>query len=418
VLELMDIGGPTMLSSASKGEERIVICDPADRESVLAMLESRLPFDGEFREHLAAKADFVVSKYRMLTTRYRGKGAFEAIHGTHFATCLYGENAYQTPAALYSTNSDDPLALDKFQLVDGKPMGYNNWCDLDRALQTITHIAAGLEVNTGEFPLMAVGVKHGNPCGVSYGIDWSGILQQVIEGDQLAIMGGLIMTNFTIREEQADVLLTHKMPTGKRRLIDVIAARSFSPEALGNLKRKGDKCRMVANEELIKIGLHSLDTAPRFRYVRGGFLKQPNYTYVPNFSDGSVVCHGAPRLDLVPDLVLAWAIGSTSNSNTVTLVKYGMLIGNGVGQQDRVGAAELAIARARRSGHDIKDAVAYSDSFFPFDDGPRTLVDAGVDAIFTSSGSVHDNDTIALCKERGVTLYMVPDKIGRGFYGH
>jgi AICAR transformylase/IMP cyclohydrolase PurH len=45
------------------------------------------------------------------------------------------------------------------------------------------------------------------------------------------------------------------------------------------------------------------------------------------------------------DAILAWAIGSTSNSNTITLVKNGKLIGNGVGQQDRVGAGQLALSR-------------------------------------------------------------------------
>ena len=117
-------------------------------------------------------------------------------------------------------------------------------------------------------------------------------------------------------------------------------------------------------------------------------------------------------------MMLAWAIGSTSNSNTLTLVKNNQLIGNGVGQQDRVGAAQLAITRAKRSGHDVAGAVAYSDSFFPFTDGPQTLIDAGTTAIFTSSGSVKDKATIDVCAKHGVALYMIPDQVGRGFFGH
>jgi len=118
------------------------------------------------------------------------------------------------------------------------------------------------------------------------------------------------------------------------------------------------------------------------------------------------------------DIVLAWAVGSTSNSNTVTLATGGRLIGNGVGQQDRVSCCELAIKRATDAGHDIRGAVAYSDSFFPFPDGPETLITAGVAAIFATSGSVRDHETTELCEKRHVTLCQVPDTAGRGFFGH
>jgi phosphoribosylaminoimidazolecarboxamide formyltransferase/IMP cyclohydrolase len=119
-------------------------------------------------------------------------------------------------------------------------------------------------------------------------------------------------------------------------------------------------------------------------------------------------------------LVLAWAIGSTSNSNTITLVNSNRLIGNGVGQQDRVSAAELAIKRAQDAGHGhrLKGAVAYSDSFFPFPDGAQKLIDEGVSAILTSSGSVKDEEVFETITEAGVSLYTVPDSAGRGFYAH
>lgn len=117
-------------------------------------------------------------------------------------------------------------------------------------------------------------------------------------------------------------------------------------------------------------------------------------------------------------MVLAWAVGSTSNSNTITLVKGGQLIGNGVGQQDRVGCCELAVKRALDAGHATEGSVAYSDSFFPFPDAPAVLADAGVKAIWATSGSVRDAEIQALCAERGVVLLQVPDTLGRGFFGH
>lgn len=56
--------------------------------------------------------------------------------------CAYGENAWQTPASLFTSHTNDSLALDCFKLVEGDTPSYNNWCDVDRLLQTITHIAA------------------------------------------------------------------------------------------------------------------------------------------------------------------------------------------------------------------------------------------------------------------------------------
>ena len=184
------------------------------------------------------------------------------------------------------------------------------------------------------------------------------------------------------------------------------------------LERKGDKCRFISNSALANLGQCNLDTAPRFRYVRGGFLKQPNYTYVPDLSAPELEKIGNIKVRDYPDILLAWAIGSTSNSNTVTLVKGGHLIGNGTGQQDRVGGCKLAISRAKDAGHETKGAVAYSDSFFPFTDGPQALAKAGIKTIFASSGSVMDRDVIAFCLKKNISLVLVPDKIGRGFFGH
>ena len=408
VIEQTDIGGPTMIRSGAKGG-RVVVCDPDDRQKVLDWLKAGEPADG-FVDELCAKGEFIIAKYCMTSARYLSDGKYVGFFGERIATCRYGENAQQAPAYLYSNGSYDPFALDKFKVVEGAPPSYNNWCDIDRLLQTITHIAAVSEVNFGFVNQIAVGGKHGNPCGASMGQGVNLITKNVMSGDPLAIFGGLIMTNFKIDAETADTLV------GK--MLDGIIAPEFSPEAIDKLRRKADKCRFVVNPALADLGVKCLDRSPRFRNVRGGFLAQPNYLYVPRFLDEAIRQYGSATVENEADMLLAWAIGSTSNSNTITLVKDGRLIGNGVGQQDRVGAAKLAIGRAIRSGHGVGGAVAYSDSFFPFPDGPQTLIDAGVSAIFTSSGSVKDNETIDVCLKNHVALYMVPDAVGRGFFGH
>ncbi|MFO0702804.1 MAG: hypothetical protein U0514_02975 [Candidatus Andersenbacteria bacterium] len=66
----------------------------------------------------------------------------------------------------------------------------------------------------------------------------------------------------------------------------------------------------------------------------------------------------------------------------------------------------------------MEGAVAYSDSFFPFVDGVQVLAEAGIRAVLTSSGSVNDDVVRQYCLEHDVQLFMVPDAIGRGFFGH
>lgn len=331
--------------------------------------------------------------------------------------CKYGENGYQTPAALFSSGTADPLALDKFEVVQGTAPSYNNLCDLDRLLQTSTHIAAGFEVNFGEVPFMAVACKHGNPCGASAGRSPVEVVQKAIEGDLRAVFGGLVLLNYDADEEIAETLMTHEMDEG-RRLLDGIIAPGFSEGAIETLKRKGDKCRLLANPVLKILDRNSLDASQRLRYVRGGFLAQPNFTFVPELQSDDVERSGEAGEGVAEDMILAWAIGSTSNSNTVTLVKDARLVGNGVGQQDRVGGCKLATMRATDAGHGTDGAIAYSDSFFPFVDGPEALAEAGVKAILATSGSVRDGEVADFCTGKGITLFRYADSIGRGFFGH
>ncbi len=432
VIEKTDIGGPTLIRSGAKGR-RITICDIDDREKVIEWLKEG-EHNGEDTENLinnlSAKAEAAISRYCAVSSEYHSDGLYKSIFGKKVLEPAYGENAYQIPAFLYRLHGTkkDPLAVVNWQLVAGSPLSYNNICDLDRMMQTITHIGAGFEKNFGKIPAVAIGAKHGNACGSGVAENEIDAVDKMLQGDLRAIFGGSVMLNFPVDEKIAEELI-HKFAGESRRLLDIVAAPSFSDEAVEILARKKGKCRILVNKNIEKAGLSSIDTEKRFRYVRGGFLLQPNYTFVPEIKN--------------EDVLLAWGIGSTSNSNTITLVKKGRLYGNGVGQQDRVGAAKLAIFRADdaakfasdqqensaalpasglRHGHnfpaDLQDAVAYSDSFFPFPDAPEVLINRGIKTIFSTSGSVNDEKVIELCKQKGVHLLLLPDGEARGFYQH
>ncbi|MDP1845914.1 MAG: hypothetical protein Q8L09_04175 [Candidatus Moranbacteria bacterium] len=426
VIEATDIGGPAMIRSAAKGG-RIVICDPSDREKVVKKLKNNGDISKEERIELAAKAEYVISKYCLESAKFHSKEKYNGAVGEQVAETLYGENAYQTPGKLYSNltptlslsrRGSDSLALDKFKVLTEMAPSYNNICDIDRMLQTLTHIAAVFEINSVSAKYYGVAVKHGNCCGASYGDDKIEVIKKVVEGDPRAIFGGLSMFNFDFDEAEAEILLTHLMENGKRRLLDGIVTAGFSEKALELSRRKKDKCRFIVNPALENLNKNNFDTTKRLRYVRGGFLTQPNYTFVLDYNHPEIRIQGEIDEKNKSEILLAWAISATSNSNTITLVRDGKLIGNGVGQQDRVGCCELAIKRAKDAGHESEGAVAASDSFFPFSDAPEVLIDAGIKAIFATSGSVNDGEIQKLCADKSATLIQIPDKLARGFFGH
>ncbi len=465
VIEKTDIGGPTMIRSGAKGG-RITICDKEDRGKVIKWLQDGEPNKESFLNDLRAKAEIVVARYCAVSGIYHSGGKYSGIFGEKVLECAYGENAYQKPASLYKNlqreinEKKDMLAISEWQLVAGSPLSYNNICDVDRMLQTMTHIGAGFEKNFNKVPHVAIGAKHGNACGVGVaeallppadGSKASATIEAVdkmLVGDLRAIFGGSVMLNFHIDEKVAEELI-HKYIVEGRRLLDIVSGPSFSPEAIEILSRKKGKCRLLVNPAILKAGLGALDMQKRFRYVRGGFMEQPNYTFVPDLRTTPLSREGQSFLE---DVILAWAIGCTSNSNTITLVKDGRLVGNGVGQQDRVGAAKLAIFRAddaakfvwaqekqnsstflHPSGGTFRgensvslvpkeanliNATAYSDSFFPFPDAVEVLINRGIKTIFSTSGSVNDPKIIELCKNKNVNLILIPDTEARGFYQH
>lgn len=436
VIEKTDIGGPTLLRAAAKGR-RIVLSAREQRQQVIEWLKSNKPNESAFLEQLAARAEYEVTRYTMTLAKYLGGNSVSGAIARLSVSTVYGENPQQTDAGFYADNrvAVDPLGLDHFEFVKGVPRSFINMTDIDRLLQMATHIAAGFEHNFKEFPAIAIGVKHGNACGAAVAKTHAEAAQKMIDGDIRAIFGGVVMITGVIDEEVADVLMHYRMHKGNSRLLDGVVGSGVTDGALAMLTRK--KLRVVINPALANLTKKSLDTNRRIRPVRGGMLAQPNYTFIQDLSADYMQFHGAKLTDRQKrDMILGWAIGSTSNSNTIALVKEGKLISNGVGQQDRIGASQLALTRTTTQFPDLqevddnltmtihlrkqklKGTVAYSDSFFPFPDGPELLAKAGVTAILTTSGSVADEQVIKALTDAGVSLAMVPDTIGRGFFGH
>ncbi len=435
VIAQTDIGGPTMLRSAAKGR-RIVLSHAEQRQPVLEWLKAGKPDEESFLDELGARAEYEVARYVLSSAKYLNGTNVSGSVARLSTPTKYGENPQQATAAFYSDNrvAVDVLGVDQFEHVQGMERSFINMTDIDRLLQTVTHIAAGFDKNFGDVPSIAVGVKHGNACGAAVATSPVEAVQKMLLGDTRAIFGGVVMINAEIDKEVAEALMHDAMEGDRPRLLDGVIGASVTDEALELLSR--NKLRVVVNPALKDLSDKSLDSSRRQRPVRGGALEQPNYDFVIDLKADYMQQHGEVSDQQKRDLILGWAIGCTSNSNTITLVKDGQMIGNGVGQQDRVGAGQLALTRTNNEMPELSEdgdnlilkvtlnkkklagGSAYSDSFFPFPDGPELLAKAGIKAFLTSSGSVGDEAVIKTLTDAGAGVLMLPDKLGRGFYMH
>ena len=126
-----------------------------------------------------------------------------------------------------------------------------------------------------------------------------------------------------------------------------------------------------------------------------------------------VAC-GETTEELWGDLLFAWRVCKHVGSNAIVIAKDLATIGIGGGQTSRVDAVELALDKARTHGHDLQGAVLASDAFFPFPDGPKAALDAGVTAIIQPGGSRRDDEVTAAVRAAGATMILT----GRRHFRH
>jgi phosphoribosylaminoimidazolecarboxamide formyltransferase/IMP cyclohydrolase len=105
--------------------------------------------------------------------------------------------------------------------------------------------------------------------------------------------------------------------------------------------------------------------------------------------------------------VLAWRVCGRTSSNAIVLANKGATVGIGAGQQSRVAAAELAVAKAKVRA---KGAAAASDAFFPFADGLDALVAAGVTAVVQPGGSIRDAEIVAAADAAGLAMLLTAER--------
>jgi phosphoribosylaminoimidazolecarboxamide formyltransferase/IMP cyclohydrolase len=114
-------------------------------------------------------------------------------------------------------------------------------------------------------------------------------------------------------------------------------------------------------------------------------------------------------------MLRAWLVVCETRSNAVVFWKDNMSLAIGTGQQDRIGAIETCIDKARRYGHNLQGSIMASDGFLPNIDNVQAIADYGVAGIIQPGGSVEDNDLVEACNKHGITMVLTGERAFRHF---
>jgi phosphoribosylaminoimidazolecarboxamide formyltransferase/IMP cyclohydrolase len=387
-VEQIDIGGPSMVRGAAKNHPSVAIVTSPDRyPDVLAALAEG-GFTLEERKRLAAEAFAHTASYDVQVASWMGSVLTDTSDATGFpawvgatwdrsAVLRYGENPHQ-PAALYASWTGGLAAAEQ---LHGKEMSYNNFVDTDAARRAAEDFAA---------PAVAI-IKHANPCGIATGADVAEAHRKAHACDPVSAFGGVIAVNRPVSLELAEQVA--------EIFTEVIVAPDYEDGAVEALQAK-------KNIRILRCPVDDRHDGVEFRRISGGLLMQRvDHVDAPGDDPATwtlTTGEAAPD-DVLADLAFAWRACRAVKSNAILLAHDGASVGIGMGQVNRVDSCRLAVSRA---GERAAGSVAASDAFFPFEDGPQILIDAGIRAIVQPGGSVRDELTVQACQAAGVTMYL------------
>ena len=377
IIENIDIGGPSMVRSAAKNHKDVlIVTDPADYDELLERIKND-DIDLTYRQKLAMKAYNLTAFYDSVIARYfselTGKEAKYKTYGFEKESNLrYGENPGQE-AALFN----DPFVkglMDKMEVIHGKEMSYNNYNDLNPALE----LAQELGKNA------VVALKHQSPCGVALKDSVYESYIKAYECDSQSIFGGIVAVNGIVDENTAKKM--------NEIFLEIIAARDFSKEALEVLTQK-------KNVRLVKINFENETVKEEIRYLNGKVLIQSK-----DFGEDQVevVTDKKPSEAEIKDLLFAQKVVKYVKSNAIVVAKDMQTLGCGAGQQSRVWALESIKDHFKE--RDYADAVLGSDAFFPFPDTVELAHKMGIISVIQPGGSIKDKDSIDTCNEYGMSM--------------
>ncbi len=389
-IENIDIGGPSMLRSAAKNHEDVlVVVDPQDYQRVLEALQAGT-VSLSLRRELAQKVFSHTARYDCLIAQYFHSQLAETSE-QQFPSLLsltykkiedlrYGENPHQGGAIFQDSQTKDASVCQAKQL-HGKAMSYNNYLDANAALELVK-----------EFDETAVViVKHNNPCGVALGDTPVEAYVHARETDPISAFGGVIACN-----RDVDLAMAKEVTS---TFVEVLIAPAFTEEGLAELQRKKD-LRLLAVGPLESAQPDLLD----MKKIVGGLLVQHrDLGSLRELGELNLPAQRQPTNDEYQACDFAWKVCKHVKSNAIVFATPRQTVGIGAGQMSRVDSVKLAQMKAHLP---IKGCVMASDAFFPFRDGIDAAAAAGITAVIQPGGSIRDKEIIQAVDEHQMAMIL------------
>jgi phosphoribosylaminoimidazolecarboxamide formyltransferase / IMP cyclohydrolase len=393
-VEMIDVGGPSMLRAAAKNFAHVAAVSSADQYGIVL---------DELREHGEVS---LATRRGLARAAFATSAAYEAAIASWFGETeafpeqitlafrkerdlSYGENPHQA-AAFYREDGARRHLLSKVEQLGGKELSYNNLADLEGARRVARELALPA----------AVIVKHANPCGVAVAATIDEAWERALAADPVSAFGCVAVLNRPVGAELGARIAEH--------FVEVLLAPGYDDEAVEALRAK-KALRILCDRERRSETPGERD----LKRVLGGLLVQERDGDVEGRETMRVVCGELTEAQW-GDLLFAWRVCKHVSSNAIVIARDLQTIGVGAGQMSRVDSVRIAVEKAREHGHDLAGASLASDAFFPFADGPELALAAGVTAVAQPGGSRRDGEVIEAVEAAGAAMVFT----GRRHFKH
>ena len=416
LLEMVDIGGPTMVRASAKNHVNVIItCDPQDYPSVLQDLSSG-KVSLETRRSLALKAYEHTAGYdsaiaNELAARWVGRPEDSddteeqtsrlpntmsvAAHKMH--TLRYGENSHQAAALYVDPGAPEGKTLVTAKVEGDKAMSYNNYSDADATLRLCRALSTDEWPNTSH---ACVIVKHNNPCGVALAASQVDAYKDALASDPESAFGSIICFNEIVTLDTAQAMA--------ELFIEVLIAPGYTQEAKDFIMQKGN--RRLLTIESPNDRLAPLERKRILKQIEGGWIVQTEEPPIIDWASAKTVTERAVTNEEIDSMKFAVRVCEQVKSNAIVMVQGLATVGIGPGQTSRVEAVRIA---ARRAGERAKGSVLASDAFFPFADGLEQAAEAGASAIVQPGGSIRDQEVIDAANRLGIAMLFTGHRLFR-----
>ena len=351
IIENIDIGGHALIRAAAKNYKDNIVLFSSDQYDMFMNNYRTIRNRSEYRRDLARQAFDYISEYDIAISNHFNslrstRKKYYSLTKTH--DLKYGSNPQQNDASIVTLDKD---TSEPFKVLNGD-IGYINTLDALYSWQLVReiHEVTGLQC--------AASFKHTSPAGVSIARPLTAIERDtnflstdsdeslsesarayvLARGsDPKSSFGDFAAVSGHVDESLANIL--------KKEISDGIIARTFSEEALAILKSKKNGKYVVLQGNEIPHAYQEVKLFGNFGVIQDNNKIKTTESMIRDLAKANKQSRTMTRADVI-DMQVANTTLKYAQSNSVSLVKNGTVLGIGVGQQSRIDCVRLACNKA------------------------------------------------------------------------